>query len=379
MRKKISLGLILITMIGLLIAGLIFTKSAQFSAMQQASAFGGPMASTVSTFTVEAQSWEQVIAAVGSIQPVQGVGLEAEVAGLVSAIHFENGQKVTTGACLIELDVSVEQAQLRSTEANARLTEIEYERSKTLRESGSVTQSQLDRSRADNEKARAEVENLKAVINRKRICAPFDGELGIRTVNLGQYVTPGTPLVSLQAHERVYVNFTLPQHTLASLNTGLQIRLSSEVSPGRIFKGELTAISPRIDPITRTVEVQGTLNNPQALLRAGQFVRVEVVLPQQTEVTVVPSTAILYAPYGNSIFKLEAQLDEAGNEKGLVAKQYFIRIGERRGDFVSILEGLAAGETVVSAGAFKLRNNSPVVINNELAPEPKLVPTPGNS
>lgn len=379
MSSKYKLGLSLTAAIVLLLGALITVKAMQIGAMAKASAQAGPMASTVSTFIAETQHWEQTLNAVGSIQPVQGVELDAEVSGLVSAIHFENGQRVNQGDCLLELDVAVEEAQLRSAQASARLADLEYQRSQTLRESGSITQSQLDRARADHDRAQAEVENLQAVIDRKRIYAPFDGELGIRQVNLGQYVTPGTPIVSLQAYQQVYVNFTLPQQTLAQLQTGLRIRLQSQAYPDVVFEGALTALSPRIDPVTRTVEVQGTFDNPDALLRAGLFVRTSVVLPEPKPVTVVPATAILYAPYGNSVFTVEPQLDESGAETGLVAKQQFIRSGERRGDFISIVDGVQAGDTVVSAGAFKLRNNSAVTINNELAPQPELAPTPDNS
>lgn len=379
MSSKFKLGLILTTAIALLVGALIAVKVMQIGALKKASAQARPMASTVSTFIAETQNWEQTLNAVGSIQPIQGVELKAEVTGLVSAINFENGQHVKKGDCLLELDVAVEAAQLRSAQASARLAELEYQRSQSLRESGSITQSQLDRARADHDRAQAEVENLQAVIDRKRVYAPFDGELGIRQVNLGQYVNPGTPIVSLQAYQQVYVNFTLPQQKLAQLQTGLQIRLQSQAYPGIVFEGSLTALSPRIDPITRTVEVQGTFDNPDALLRAGLFVRATVVLPKQEAVTVVPATSILYAPYGNSVFTIEPQLNDAGVETGLVAKQQLVRSGERRGDFISIIDGIKAGDTVVSAGAFKLRNNSAVTINNELAPQPELAPTPDNS
>jgi membrane fusion protein (multidrug efflux system) len=379
MSKKVIFGISLAAGLGLVLLILLGTKALQFGAMAEAGKNGGPWPEAVSTFIVEQQIWEQSLSAVGSIEPIQGIELEAEAPGIVKAINFENGESVEKDALLVQLDVQVERAQLRAAEAIARLAEVEYERAKTLRSSGSVTQSQLDRAIADQEKAIAEVENLKAVIDRKTIRAPFTGKVGIRQINLGQYVPQGATIVSLQANEKVFVNFTLPQQALARIKTGMTVELTSDVYQGKVFTGEITALSPQLDPITRTVEVQGTLDNQEGLLRAGLFVRVNVALPEQNEVLVVPSTAILYAPYGNSVFKVETAIDEAGNETGLVVKQHFVRIGERRGDFIAIKKGLEAGDQIVSAGAFKLRNNSSVMINNDLAPEPKLDPTPDNS
>ena len=379
MSKKVIFGISLAAGLGLVLLILLGTKALQFGAMAEAGKNGGPWPEAVSTFIVEQQIWEQSLSAVGSIEPIQGIELEAEAPGIVKAINFENGESVEKDALLVQLDVQVERAQLRAAEAIARLAEVEYERAKTLRSSGSVTQSQLDRAIADQEKAIAEVENLKAVIDRKTIRAPFTGKVGIRQINLGQYVPQGATIVSLQANEKVFVNFTLPQQALARIKTGMTVELTSDVYQGKVFTGEITALSPQLDPITRTVEVQGTLDNQEGLLRAGLFVRVNVALPEQNEVLVVPSTAILYAPYGNSVFKVETAIDEAGNETGLVVKQHFVRIGERRGDFIAIKQGLEAGDQIVSAGAFKLRNNSSVMINNDLAPEPKLDPTPDNS
>ncbi len=380
MFKKIIFGISLILALTLLLAVLAGTKFSQFGSMEEAGKNAGPWPQTVSTYTVEQQVWEHSLNAVGSIEPVQGVELKAEVPGIVKEINFENGQIVEQGAILVQLDVRVESAQLKAAEATARLAEVEYERAKTLRTSGSVTQAQLDRAIADLEKATADVENLKAVIDRKTIRAPFTGKAGIRQINLGQYAPQGAPIVSLQSYEQVFVKFTLPQQALAKVSPGMKVALVSDVYPEQTFEGKVTALSPQVDPITRTIEVQGTLDNPEGLLRAGLFVRVTVTLPEKSTVIAVPSTAILYAPYGNSVFKVEAATDENGNETGgLIAKQTFIRIGERRGDFVSIEKGLEAGDQIVSAGAFKLHNNSGVTINNDLAPEPKLNPTPDNS
>jgi len=333
----------------------------------------GPPPESVSTFTVEAQTWIRSIKAVGTIEPIQGVLLEAEVAGLVEAINFENGQMVEAGDVLVQLDVKVEKAELQAAQALARLAEVELERAQRLRKSGNVPQSDLDRAVAEEEKTKADLENIKARIARKTTKAPFTGRVGIRHINLGQYLAQGAAIVALQANEKVYVNFSLPQQALGQIKSGLSLALTSDAYPESNFKGSVTAISPEIDPSTRSIQIQGTLDNPDGILRAGLFVRVEVTLPEQDTVTVVPATSILYAPYGNSIYKVES------TEAGLVAKQHFVRIGTRRGDFVSIEKGIEVGEKIVSAGAFKLRNGISVTVNNKLAPDPKLAPTPDNS
>ncbi len=371
--KKIIFSLLLIGALILSIAGIFGTKALQFKTMGEAAEGMVAPPETVSTFVVEQQTWTESFRAVGSIEPIQGVLLETEIAGVVESINFQNGQKVEVGALLVQLDVEVERAELRAAQAQARLAEVELERAQRLRKSGNVPQSDLDRALSEEERTKAQVENLQARIDRKTIRAPFTGQVGIREINLGQYVPAGAPIVALQANEKVYANFTLPQQALDKIETGLEIKLSSDVYPDRIFEGSLTAISPEIDAATRSVALQGTFDNPDALLRAGLFVRVEVSLPYTSKVNVVPATAILYAPYGNSVYKIEE------SENGKVARQHFISIGERKGDYVSVVKGIEVGDVIVSGGAFKLRNGISVTINNDLAPEPKLDPKPNNS
>lgn len=375
MSKKTIFILSLVAVLALVILALIGTKKAQFSAMAESGKNMGPMPESVSTFIAETQQWQTTIEAVGSIEPVQGILLEAETAGVVTEINFQNGQFVKKGDLLVQLDISVENAQLRAAKASAKLAKVDYDRSKKLSESGNITQAQLDQAEADLERAEAEVENLKSMIDRKTIEAPFSGRLGIRRVNLGQYVALSAPIVALQANESVYVNFSLPQQRISTLSTGMPIKLTSDVYPGKIFEGTLTAISPEVDPTTRSFELQGTLENKEGLLRSGTFVDISITLPDEHDVLIIPITAVLYAPYGNSVFKIVPGEGEAP----ATVKQHFIRIEEEKGDFVSVTKGVEAGDEVVSSGAFKLRNNLPVVINNDLAPEPELAPTPDNS
>jgi membrane fusion protein, multidrug efflux system len=379
MKKKLIFGAIILLGVALALLFIFSTKKAQFAAMAEAGASMVPPPVSVSTFIASEQVWEESLQAIGSIEPVQGVALEAEIPGIVSMINFENGQFVNAGDLMVQLDIKVEQAQLRAAEASARLAVLENERAKKLRESGSVPQSQLDSSSADVEKANAEVDNFKAIISRKTIRAPFSGKVGIRQINLGQYVAQGASIVTLQADEQVFVNFTLPQHALSKLSTGMEIALKSDAYPDKTFTGAITAISPQIDSRTRTIQLQGTLDNPDGLLRAGLFVRVEAKLPTKQTVLVVPSTAINYAPYGNSIYKVIEKVDEASGESQLIAEQHFIRIGKHKGDFVSVVDGMNKGDEVVSAGAFKLQNGATVMINNDLKPTAELNPNPDNT
>jgi membrane fusion protein (multidrug efflux system) len=381
----------------LLIAGI---KKLQFQAMADA---GGPMAEanklikeadelmkkaselmqmpaqSVSTSIVERQLWGEKLQAIGSIEPVQGVRLDAEVPGVVSAINFKNGQEVNQGDMLVQLDIAPEAALLKSDKANAQLAKIELDRAQRLRDTNSVAQSELDRAQANYEIALAQVKNIEAIIEQKTIRAPFTGRVGIRQINLGQYLSSGTPIVTLQSYNRVFVNFTLPQQVIGRVDTGMLIDLKSDAYPEKTFRGSVTAISPQINSATRTIEMQGTLDNADGYLRPGLFVNVSVTLSESNEVIVIPSTAIIYAPYGNSIFKINKQTDETTGKMITTVKQSFIRIGKRKGDFVSVLEGLEADDEVVSAGAFKLRNEMPVSIQNDLAPSPELAPTPNNS
>ena len=353
---------------------LLGTKASQFAAMAKAeeTPFVPPI--TVSTVEAESQTWGQSLRSVGSIEPIQGIVVEAESSGRVDSIHFKNGQEVNEDDLLIQLDVDVELAQLKSAEATARLAKIEHERTAKLRESGSVPQSALDAAVADLDRADAEVENIKAIINRKTITAPFAGRVGIRQINLGQFVAQGSPVVALQSYDKVYVNFSLPQQALSRVEVGFPIILTTDAFDGLEFKGEVTALSPEIDPSTRTIEVQGTLDNEDGKLRAGLFVRTEVVLPVLNDVVAIPTTSILYAPYGNSVYKV-IEDDETG---ALVAKQYFVRLGAARGDFVSIVKGVTLGDSIVSNGSFKLRNGAPVNVDNTNTPSPELKPRPYN-
>lgn len=365
---------ILIVAVGA-VAGL---KALQIGTLISSAKEKGIPVETVSTTEVIKEKWERSVESVGSLRAVQGADLSTESSGVITKIYFENGQEVKQGAMLLELDHETESANLRSAEAEADLARTVYERTKRLRANNTVPQSDLDAAESQLRKSAALVEQLKSTISKKQLVAPFSGRLGIREVNLGQFVDNGDTIVSLQSLDPIYVDFLLPQQLIAGLAVGKPLKLFTDVYPDREFDGSLTAINSEIDPVTRNIRLQGTLQNTDGALRPGMFARVILTLGEAEEVVRIPATALLAAPYGDSVFVLEKETAEDGTAK-TVAKQRFIRIGRARGDFVSVVKGLQPGETVVSAGAFKLRNGTPVEVNNDMAPQPQLVPTPPDS
>ncbi len=339
---------------------------------------GGPPVETVSTAPVTKERRERSVESVGSLRAVQGADLSTEESGMVTKIFFENGQEVKEGDLLLELDTQTEQANLRSAEAEADLARTVYDRTKQLRVNSTVPQSEMDTAESNLRKMTALVEQLRSTIRKKQLRAPFTGRLGIREVNLGQYVDQGDKIVSLQSLDPIFVDFLLPQQLLSQLTPGRPLRVITDVYPDKFFDGELTAVNTEIDPVTRNIRLQGTLSNPGGLLRPGMFGRILLSLGEASEVTSIPLTAVVAATYGDSVFVIEEKTGEDGVTK-TVATQRFIRTGRAEGDFIAVTEGLQPGETVVSAGAFKLRNGSVVEVNNDMAPRPERQPRPEDS
>lgn len=370
--KSILLAVAILVVVVGAVAGL---KALQIGKLISSAKEQGVPIETVSTSEVIAAKWERSVESVGSLRAVQGAELSTELSGVVAKILFENGQEVKQGDLLLELDHETEEANLRSAEAEADLARTVYERTKRLRLNNTVPQSDLDTAESQLRKMTALVEQLKSTISKKQLVAPFSGRLGIREVNLGQFIANGDTIVSLQSLDPVYVDFLLPQQLIAGISAGQPIKLLTDVYPGREFDGKLTAINSEIDPVTRNIRLQGTLLNPDGALRPGMFARVILSLGEAEEVVCIPSTALITAPYGDSVFVLEDEAAKDGSTRK-VAKQRFIRTGRARGDFVSVTQGIKAGETVVSAGTFKLRNGTPVEVNNDIAPKPELAPAP---
>ena len=376
MKKRIIFTIIgLLIMIGLL-GGI---KGLQIDRMVAQGSQYVPSPETVTTTVVRTDSWESRLTAVGSLAAVQGVMVTAELSGKIVRIAFEPGTHVKAGDLLVQQGTSSEAAQLRAAEANVKLAKLNLERLKKLLERRTVAQSQYDNAEAQYKEGVAQADSIRAVIAKKNIRAPFPGRLGIRLVNLGQILNEGEPIVSLQSIDPIFVNFSLPQQQLAQVQTGLTVRVKSDALPGRIIEGKITAISPEVDAATRNVRIQATLANHQEHLRPGMFANVAVILPASNKVLAVPATAVLYAPYSDSVFVVDEKKNESNNQPGLIVRQQIVQLGEKRGDFVAVVAGLQAGDTIVSTGAFKLRNGLAVVVDNTLAPEFKLAPEPGDS
>lgn len=374
MKYKVLLSIIIVLAV---LGGLGAVKFMQIRAMIAAGkAFKEPP-ETVSSVEVQRAQWPETIKAVGSITPVQGVNVTAEIAGTVVAIAFESGALVKQGDLLVKLDTSSEEAQLRALDAQTELARLNAKRIRDLRAEKAVSQSELDSAEATLAQFQGNADAIRATIAKKTIRAPFAGRLGIRQVNVGEFVDAGrTVIVSLQALDRVYADFSLPQQELSRINEGLGVRLTTDAYPDRQFHGKLTSLNPDLDVTTRSVRVQATLDNPGELLRPGMFARVEVLLPDHQDVLVIPATAVFSAPYGNLVYVIH---DSTNAPNELVVQQQFIRTGRRQGDFVSVQSGLKAGDRIVSVGMFKLRNGKNVVINNEIVPDAKLAPKPSNS
>jgi membrane fusion protein (multidrug efflux system) len=373
MKKPILLTIFALVVI---VAALAGTKGLQIQAMISKGEQFVPPAEVVTSTSVKAESWESSLTAVGSLDAVQGVTVTAEMTGKVVRIAFDAGNLVSSGDLLVQQDVAVETAQLRAAEALSELARINFMRAKVLFPDDAISKSDYDSRQAQLTEAQAQVDNIRATIAKKTIRAPFAGRLGIRQINLGQIINDGQAIVTLQSLGPVFVNFLLPQQHLAQISTGLQVRVDSNALPGQTVTGEITAIESQVESATRNIHVQALLANAENQLRPGMFVDVTVVLPEVQDVLAIPATAVLYAPYSDSVFVIEENRDEAGESAGKIVRQQFVSLGEKRGDFIAVTAGLAAGETIVSTGVFKLRNGQNVVVDNKLAPEFKLAPRP---
>jgi len=327
----------------------------------------------VATFESRSETWRPTLNAIGTLAPVQGVTISAEIDGTVVRVAAENGATVKAGDLLVELDTSVERSQVAAAEARAELAKINIDRTRGLFEQKAISRSEFDAATAAYKQAGAEVAALRAVIGKKQVRAPFEGRVGIRVINLGQYVGRGAPLMPLQRLDPVYVNFSLPQRHLPALAIGQRLGLQVDAFAGRRFDATVSAINAEVDAVTRNIFVQATVPNPREELRSGMFARVEVELPGGDQVVVVPATAIAYASYGNSVYVVERMKGPDGAEY-LGVRQQFVKLGGTRGDLVGIVDGLKPGQKVVSTGVFKLRNGAEVQINDSVQPSANSAP-----
>jgi membrane fusion protein (multidrug efflux system) len=340
---------------------------------------------SVATFDARAEQWSGRLEAVGTLAAVNGTDVTTEAGGVVQKIAFEAGQPVSAGTLLVELNSAAELASLEALEASAKLATVQAERWRTLGADRLVSQAEVEERATQAATAHAQAESQRALIAQKRIRAPFDGELGIRRVNLGQYVAPGDPIVSLQSLDPVFLDFTLPEQELGQVREGMTVRARVDSLDGREFAGTVTAIEPAVDPATRNFRVQATLDNPERLLRPGSFARVQFEVGQDEDVVVIPQTAVAFNPYGNVVYLVvpapEGEAATAQDEAegpNLIARQRFVTTGRTRGDMIEVTRGLEPGETVVNGGLLRLRNDAAVVVNNEVQPSADEDPQPAN-
>jgi len=370
--------LVMLTVTLALVAGLGFVKFRQIqSAIAQGAAFQPPPES-VTTIVASQEKWPSTLTAIGTVAAVRGVTVSADLPGVVDRISFESGQSVREGEVLAVLDMKQEHAQLAAAEAQRDLAQINFERMEGLLNERVISRAEYDRAQADRRQADARVGEIHAAIDRKTIKAPFSGVLGIRHVNLGQYLSGGDALVTLQALNPIYVNFGVPQQAIGQVRAGRSVRVSVGDLGGAEFTGQITAIDSIVDEATRNVQAQATFANPGAKLHPGMFVQAAVVVGASDAVISLPASAIQHAPFGDSVFVVGDLQDQKGKTYRGV-RQQFVKIGAARGDQISIVTGLKAGDEVVTSGVFKLRNGAAVRVNNTVRPGNNPSPKPENS
>jgi membrane fusion protein, multidrug efflux system len=381
--------IVMLTVTAGLIGGLGFLKFRQIQeAMGQAAAFQPPP-EAVTTIVAQQEKWPAALNAIGTVIAVQGVTVSADLPGIVAQINFESGASVREGDVLVQLDTKQEQAQLAqqqarlaNVEAAHELARLNFERMRGLVDEGAITRAEYDRAVAEQKQAVAEqaqteaqIEEIHASIARKTIRAPFSGILGLRQVNLGQYLSAGAAVVPLQSLDPTYVNFGVPQQDAAQVRVGQTVRITSEAVAGAAFTGRVTAINSIVDEATRNIQIQATLANPAGKLRSGMFVQTELLLGASQSAVTLPASAVSYAPYGDSVFVVEDIKNPSGQTYRGV-RQQFVKLGPARGDQIAVLSGIKPAEEIVTSGAFKLRNGAAVVVNNKVQPENKPAPKP---
>ncbi len=356
------------------IGSLGYVKSRQLQAAAQAHAFQPPP-EAITTIVARQETWPETLSVVGTMAAIHGVTVSADLPGTVARIAFDSGRSVQEGEVLVELDMRQERAQLSAMEAQRDLAKANYARMQQLVKEGVISRMDYDKAMADQKQTEANVGEIRATIERKTIRAPFSGVLGIRQVNLGQYLSAGSAIVPLQALNPIYVNFSVPQQVLGQMRVGQNVRLTADDLKGLAFTGRINAVDSIVDAATRNIQVQATLPNPQAKLRPGMFVQVEVGVGTQHSVFPLPASAISYAPFGDSVF-IVADVKGPDGKTYRGVRQQFVKIEGARGDQVGVVSGISQGDEVVTAGVFKLRNGAAVLVNNKVQPANSPAPRP---
>jgi membrane fusion protein (multidrug efflux system) len=332
----------------------------------------------VTTIVATQEQWPSTLSAIGTVAAVNGVTVSADLPGTVERIAFESGMPVRQGDVLALLDTKQERAQLAAAESQLELASVNFDRMKGLLDEGVIARAEFDRATAEHKQSDARVGEIRAAIERKTIRAPFSGVLGIRQVNLGQYLAAGAALVTLQSLDPIYVNFGVPQQAAREMRTGRTVRVATDGASRAQFTGRVTALDSVVDAATRNVQVQATFANPDATLRPGMFVHTEIVVGAASALVSLPASAISYAPYGDSVFVVADMKDDKGKTY-LGVRQQFVKLGPTRGDQIAVVSGIEPGDEVVTSGVFKLRNGAAVLVNNKVQPANNPKPKPENS
>lgn len=361
----------------LLLTTLGFVKFRQVKSAIAASTFQPPPTAVTSVVAEQVQ-WPATMGVIGTMEAVHGVTVSADLPGTVERIAFDSGQAVREGDVLVELDTRQEHAQLAALEAQRDLAKVNYARMQQLVKEGVISRMEYDRATAEQRQTEANVGEIRAAIARKTIRAPFSGILGIRKVNLGQYLSAGSPIVPLQSLNPIYVNVGIPQQEIGQIRVGRTLQITSEELGGKSFTGRVTAVDSIVDQATRNIQVQATLSNPEGKLRPGMFVQVELTLGNSRPVIALPASAINYAPYGDSVFVIGDMKDQQGKTYRGV-RQQFVKVEGSRGDQVAVVSGVNPGDEIVSSGVFKLRNGAAVQVNNKVQPGNNPAPKPEDS
>jgi membrane fusion protein, multidrug efflux system len=370
--------ILMLTVMAVIITSLGFVKFQQIqTAIGEAAAFAPPP-EAVTTIVAEQEHWPATLNAIGTAVAIQGVTVSADLPGIVDRIAFESGRAVRTGDVLVQLDTRQEQAQLAAAEAQRDLAKLNFERMQALVSDGAIARAEYDRAAAEQKQTEARVGEIRATIERKTIRAPFAGVLGLRQVNLGQYLSGGDAVAPLQSLHPIYVNFGIPQQETAQLRVGRVVHVTTDEGKGPSFTGRLTAVDSVIDQTTRNVQVQATVPNPDGKLRPGMFVQTELRIGDSQSVVALPASAISYAPYGDSVFVVTDLKDPDGKPYRGV-RQQFVKLGGTRGDQIAVISGINAGDEVVTSGVFKLRNGAAVQVNNKVRPANNPTPKPEDS
>ena len=372
MMKRMLLMLVVMAVI---IAGLGFVKFQQIqTAIAQGASFQPPP-EAVTTIVAQEVEWPDTLSAIGSVAAVQGVVVSADLSGTVDRVLFDSGRAVMQGEVLVELDTRQERAQLAAAEAQRDLARTNFDRMQGLLKDNVISRAEYDSATADDKQTEARAGEIRAAIQRKRITAPFSGNLGIRQVNVGQYLSSGDPIVQLQSLNPIYVNFDVPQQATPQMRNGRDVRITTDDLAGVEFHGRITAIDSVVNSATRNIQVQATLANPDGQLRPGMFVQTQVVLGGGRSVLALPATAISYAPYGDSVYVV-ANLKGPNGESYRGVRQQFVKVEGSRGDQVGVISGVKPGDEVVTSGLFKLRNAAAVLVNNKVQPGNNPAPKP---